>query len=313
MVMRSWRKRKSYGFTLIELLVVISIITLLVGIMSAGLHKMVVHARGLKQKAQLNAIEIGLEFFEKRYDILPDSKYTFSAETGEMVNGAQHLAEALLGRDEAGFDPKTRWHEAGEDTITDLYRNDDTTAEGRKSLNRRLGPFMDVQSTGAYTVDEIYGDVNYGVHSGEDWYRSPVITDVFGAKKIELANGVKVKVGSPVLYYKANVSSRIHKQDATQADYTGNPDITKWIYNFWDNTGITGDQDKNPGSGLPGHKGEAVDNVLTITKFYEMITNTKVSPGTNMERPYNAKSYLLISAGFDGIYGTRDDVTNFDY
>ena len=32
-----------------------------------------------------------------------------------------------------------------------------------------------------------------------------------------------------------------------------------------------------------------------------------------MPRPYRADSYILISAGYDGLYGTRDDICNFDW
>lgn len=317
MVMRSWRKRKSYGFTLIELLVVISIITLLVGIMSSGIHKMAVHARSLKQKSQLKTFTTGLEFFEKRYGILPESAKVNDGMSGEFVTGAHHLAEALIGRDERGFDSKSWWHYSDaktsdkEDSISDLYRNPDSSdADGvidKSSMKRRIGPFVNLDDVGAFTIEEIYGS-GTGLHSGsEEWNRAPVFTDVFGAKKIELANGEKVKVGSPILYYKAKEGVMLHKRDAVLGDYAN---INTWVYNFDDNLAITGDQDLSSGSGLPGHKGESADNVLTITKFYEMITNPKSSV---YERPYNAKSYLLISAGFDGIYGTRDDVTNFDY
>ncbi len=30
-----------------------------------------------------------------------------------------------------------------------------------------------------------------------------------------------------------------------------------------------------------------------------------------MSRPYRSDSFILLSAGFDGEYGTRDDVYNF--
>ena len=31
----------------------------------------------------------------------------------------------------------------------------------------------------------------------------------------------------------------------------------------------------------------------------------------DIKRPYRAQSYILISAGKDGLYGTSDDITNF--
>ena len=42
--------------------------------------------------------------------------------------------------------------------------------------------------------------------------------------------------------------------------------------------------------------------------FYDTITNSKI---TTQVRPYNQTSYILISAGFDGIFGTPDDIFNF--
>jgi hypothetical protein len=42
--------------------------------------------------------------------------------------------------------------------------------------------------------------------------------------------------------------------------------------------------------------------------FYDTITNSKI---TTQVRPYNQRSYILISAGFDSIFGTPDDIFNF--
>ena len=45
-------------------------------------------------------------------------------------------------------------------------------------------------------------------------------------------------------------------------------------------------------------------------KFYEETWNEKVEISTG--RPYRMDSYILMSAGFDGLYGTRDDIFNFE-
>ena len=315
MTMMSGQEVRSKGFTLIELLVVIAIITLLLGILSPAIHAMAVKAKSLKAKSQLNSIDAGLEFFEKRYGAFPESASVNDGESGDLVNGAQHLAEAMVGRDQRGFDPKSWWHASDpstgqtESTIRDLYRNDETTTEGKKSLARRIGPFVELKETGLFTVDQIYGAAGAGIHSDADWNQAYVLTDVFRAKKIELLNGEKVKVGTPILYYKAREGSTVY--NAVKNDYD---DLDEWIYNYYDNLAFTGDQDVAPGSGLPVLKDENEEKVLTIAKFYEMITNPQVSyHDANYQRPYNVNSYLLISAGWDGVYGTRDDVTNFDY
>jgi hypothetical protein len=43
-------------------------------------------------------------------------------------------------------------------------------------------------------------------------------------------------------------------------------------------------------------------------KFYDITRDPKVSTG---DRPVRADSYILMSAGFDGEYGTNDDIYNF--
>ncbi len=43
-------------------------------------------------------------------------------------------------------------------------------------------------------------------------------------------------------------------------------------------------------------------------KFYEFIRDKKLE---TRDWPYRPDSYILISAGADGVYGTADDITNF--
>jgi hypothetical protein len=43
--------------------------------------------------------------------------------------------------------------------------------------------------------------------------------------------------------------------------------------------------------------------------FYEATTNPNF---TTPVRPYRAESFILMSAGRDGLYGTADDVFNFE-
>jgi hypothetical protein len=58
----------------------------------------------------------------------------------------------------------------------------------------------------------------------------------------------------------------------------------------------------------------AYDNPKRLTEgegpvlFYKETWNQNVQVPGN--RPYRADSYILMSAGFDGLYGTKDDVFN---
>jgi hypothetical protein len=44
-------------------------------------------------------------------------------------------------------------------------------------------------------------------------------------------------------------------------------------------------------------------------KFYDFIQDPMI---LNFKKPFRPDSFLLISAGNDGLYGTKDDICNFD-
>lgn len=303
MSVKAKQVRVKKAFTLIELLVVMAIIALLIGILVPGMRSATRHAKNLKQKAAYHSMEVSLEFFVKAYDDYPPSASYPDGQSNKIVCGAQHLAEALAGRDEMGFDPKTRWHKPGEDTVDDLYRNDDS-AEGKASLKRRKDLFIEIEDTGIFTMDDLYDDYAGSVHTGTgtEWNRAPVITDVFRRKKI-IYNGKSIKTGSPVLYFKANTTTRAFRKVPGSDD-----DISKWIYNYNDNMAIA-DSDY----GLGTIRDVAVSHELTEEKFYKKVTNPHVyKPQDSMyDKPYNAATYILWSAGWDEVFGTKDDIVNF--
>ena len=52
------------------------------------------------------------------------------------------------------------------------------------------------------------------------------------------------------------------------------------------------------------------DGLGTTETFYYRINNNEVP--IDLGRPYKSDSYILLSAGFDGEYGTGDDIYNFE-
>ena len=56
---------------------------------------------------------------------------------------------------------------------------------------------------------------------------------------------------------------------------------------------------------------EGVNPLVSSSFFYEYIADPKVST-TTIKWPSRPDSYILISAGTDSLYGTRDDICNFD-
>jgi len=104
------------------------------------------------------------------------------------------------------------------------------------------------------------------------------------------------RVGMPILYYEANVSNILH--DGNQ------PSLS--IYNYYDNHSLVelgAPWDPTVVHPLwqlpPGGVGQV---------FYEITRDERI---TATPRPFKPDSYILISAGYDGLYGTKDDVFNF--
>jgi len=313
------------GFTLIELLVVISIIMMLIGLLATGIQGVKRHATNLRQKSNFHAIEVGLELFQKDYDDYPPSEMIdekSDGSPGPKVCGAQHLAEALVGRDTRGFDPKTNWYapDENESIYANVTAKGSTQQDEAASRTRRWKLFIELKEMGAFVMHDLYENYNGDVYSTKDpcspdSFRAPVLTDIFRQKEIKVPYKDHAEwVGSPILYYKANSSSRLFKKVPGKNAPAQSDDFTNWIYNYEDNRGIIE---------LGTIKDPAVkhhfDEEYTYTEdgrnrngvhlFYKTITNPKVS----YDKPFNAATFILISAGRDGIYGTRDDITNFDY
>ncbi len=296
-------ERKKYGFTMIELLTVIGIIALLVGLLIPALNMVNTMAKEAKQKAQLTAIEMALTAFRNDYGDYPESSWD---RPPANYCGAQKLAEALLGWDLLGFHPKSAWRSDGYDKDHNpVYGQPPST----QNLDERRGPYLELGSANAYKVgisapgrkDGLYDEP---VPLAPNTY---VICDAFGVKRITLTlpnnQTERFLAGTPILYYRANTLSKtLDRSLGTQS----------LIYDVYDNLPFINTQQfpKLPPlkKGLRLHKlGVAAG---TYQNFYEYIADPKAST-SGTAWPYRPDSYILISAGADGEYGTADDITNF--
>lgn len=299
-----------------ELLVVVAIITMLIGVLVPGMRGVTKHARKLKQKAYIHDIEIGIELFREDFGYYPDSDVlTADGVTApNLVCGAQHLAEAMLGRDDLGFDSRSNWHDTGEDT--EVYDDDDLSIQ---KYRKRM--YLELKETGAFTIEQLYpsisstdllsGKIVTGTpNNAKD--RAPMLTDLYGVR----IEGLDYKVGTPIVYFKANTASRLHEDEPDASDTSA---VTKtWIYDYYDNADIFElpsvedptdpeytannyfhhyDEDYTDANGNDGK-----------TLFYQDITNEMVQAMN--PKPHNPNTFLLMSAGADHTYGTKDDVTN---
>jgi prepilin-type N-terminal cleavage/methylation domain-containing protein len=305
--------REHGGFTLIELLVVIAIISMLVMIMASGLGKVMKSAKALKQKSVLHSLEVGLEFFHDENDGYPQSKVESSDGNGAspLICGAQHLAEALLGRDQRGFDPVSKWYAPKQNAAVKEYETDPT------SINRRKKLYVELKDSAVVLLEQLYDGYSGDVYSSDGTGKilAPVITDIFRQRQVTLPSGQRYFVGNPILYYKANEGSRDFEWDPLPTQES------RLIYNYEDNAAlITLGPVKDPVDtkhlfdptepySYTDPKGVAKTG-FGKQRFYNTITDPAVQ---NFRKPYNPQSFLLISAGYDGIFGTKDDVTNFNY
>ena len=272
------------------------------------------------------------------YDSARDNQYDIPL--GVPYCGANKLAEALVGMDLLGFHPNsdfrsnntfshpledgTMYHEgetyhaatAYEPAGAPLYWE---TPE--ENIRARWGPFVELENANAFTIQDIYDPtplVGPGIRDFDVDRGNLVLCDVFAKKR-----HAGKKTGMPILYYKAR--TQFTQQD--YADVQGN-EIRDDIYYYMDNYNLLAlGSAENPGTWHPLANGLAGDggdynlggpdytSDLDWVDFENMILNPQVSTITTVtpiKRPYRAGSYILISAGKDGLYGTPDDIFNFD-
>jgi type II secretory pathway pseudopilin PulG len=301
----------------IEILVVVGIIAMLAGLLMPAVHTVQKMARETKQKAQFTAIELGLAAFKSDYGDYPPSDWfdpSISGTTPGLYCGAQKLAEAMLGWDLLGFHPESAWRADGLAAGVGNAGIANTVYFEADTLKKRKSRYVELDTANPFLlgggVDALFpGAV------GSLAPRTYVLCDVFGRteRKVQLADGKMATAGTPILYYKANPASLLHDPVDWQR-------TSACIYDARDNAPIVslgwlGDATK--AQNLRRQHPLAPDIVLpNFEYFYNYTLDKKVAvprnAGALVRRwPVRPDSYLLISAGMDGLYGTDDDICNF--
>ena len=284
-------KHKKLAFTLVELLTVLAIIAILVALLIPALAVVRNMARETQQKAQLTTTEMGLTAFKNDYGDYPPSAER--DDEGVHYCGAQKLAEALLGQDLLGFHPDSLFRNDGTDKDNEeLYPDDPDMA----NLKARRGPYLELATTNAFRLGDSVDKPGLFKDTAPLEKDTFVLCDVFGVKRITLADEKNVKAGTPILYYRANTSSK---------KMEGFP-FGDRIYNCRDNLplielGVLPDA-------KPGDRHRLRDDAGQY--FYDEEYKI-IDPKVKIKWPYRPDSYILISAGVDGEYGTSDDICNF--
>lgn len=275
------------AFSIIELLTVMSIIVILLSLLLPSLNMAKRYAKEVKQKAQFNSIDTAMELFSGIWEGYPPSEACSGA---IPYDGAMKLCEALVGQDLMGFHPRSIFAEDFMDVDGNLLYDRDPNNDGddpdEANLKSRKGPYLQLERANAYRLRRLYssvGSFNQNVY---------VLCDVYNrVRDLQTGRGI----GMPILYYRANTSGIKHDPNdlPTPGDDKGQ------FYNYLDN-------DELIAQGVPS----GGNHLLDSDKFYEITKDKRIT--ITAGRPYRQDSYVLISAGFDGIYGTEDDIFNFE-
>lgn len=298
---------KRAAFTIVELLTVMSIIVILIGLLVPALSSVKRFAKKVKQQAQFYSIGAALELFSNEEEGYPDSGAL--DEDNQEYCGALKLCEAMVGQDLLGFHPSSHFRsdltiDGTADTLLYDYDPDDLGDDpNEENIRSRKGPYLQLENANAYRLGHLFYDMGNFRADSENLF---VLCDVYS----RVTNRVTgKKVGMPILYYKANTSGIRHDTDYEPTDDNNNGNI----YNYFDN-------DELVQLGMPWAPGlthpicstggmTSIGDPADWKIFYEMTRNDDIA--IEVGRPHRADSYILLSAGFDGEYGTSDDIFNF--
>lgn len=275
--------KKKVGFTIVELLTVMSIIVILIGLLVPAISRVREYAKKVTQMTQLATIGTGIEFFNSESDGYPPSGAWDSR--NQAYCGALKLCEAMMGQDLMGFHPDSDFLRDGFD------RSGTRRLYVTATLDARKKPYLPLENANVQKLRDIYGAGNTNPFLPDSY----VLCDVFSHAYKSGARG-----GMPILYYKADASNNFHDPNTnpTATNSQGN------IYNYWDNQMLVM-------LGKPWEQGVSSRHALMDPdRFYKNTRNHKIP---YPPRPYRADSFILITAGLDGEYGTADDICNFEW
>ena len=337
------------GFSLVELLTVIFIIGLLIAILVPSLSAARNATKKMTTAKALDSIKVGLEMFKNEngsdfpqtngyppsFAHPPITGYSFRPELGEfpflegnpVVTGAHWLPAMLMGVDQLGYLKRSSVPNVG--TIRaepDKWYTVDALGTG-KSITDRSQLYADPGGLRTVKTRDLPGRPNKAFFP--NWTENdnepramqqlPVIVDAFD---------------QPILYYAANTHGKVTNMVADLHDPNNNYDGDVQekgppFYFHQDNIGFTGTETQAgwdfAGNGRPhaiAKSGAAAGRAEIVADtsretFARYILDQKVLDAMLNQRSTdiplrasNADSYILISAGVDGRYGTADDVSN---
>jgi prepilin-type N-terminal cleavage/methylation domain-containing protein len=259
-----------------------------------------------------------------------------------QMTGAQWAVRYLMGKDLQGYvAPRSvpqnchfgtvGWEQKGWYSNPNDPNGEWWFPEGTKPF-ARSGPYITADAVKVVQAGTLPGYKADGLSSNDPRYTNPIMVDTFGM---------------PILYYSsdsryadqpnANIATSKHASADPNLGYPG-------VYNYGDNAYITGGYSCAcggdppvcsctlfPAKNLSGFASDpnnpwfpevwadsAPTNWATVIStqgnsfpYYIMNKSAFESTGSKTVQPVRRDSFLLISPGKDGRFGTSDDVTNF--
>jgi type II secretory pathway pseudopilin PulG len=315
------------AFTLVELLTVIAIIVLLIGILVPTLSNAKTQAKQAKTAVQISSIGSGCEMFRNEMERYPFSAgpNPFGAKPDVILSGAQWLATSLAGADRQGYVKPTRTNDTNNNGEVLNDPADWVAWYAGKGKWPRLGPYVTVTDSSCMPVSEWISRMGQPVPDDSDLLKTGTYDD-------SLWTNVKMPIfvdafGYPILYYVADPTA-----DKPFSKNKG-PKREVGIYDYSDNAAFTGNEGghgrndrKQDGIdfaatgkthplgvfGYTDEKTEPKPNTFTGEVYSRSTFQSTVKNGKGRVAPHNPDKYLLISAGADGLFGTSDDIRNFN-
>ncbi len=254
----------------------------------------------------------------------------------QQLYGAQWLVRHLMGKNLDGFVPKRNVPsnmQVAPTNVTPYAQNgwyDITAASANKPLDR-VGPYLNVDQVKVVKPAELSGTKNDALWTSMQW------------PKIGQEEVIIDKFDTPILYYVANPLGRVLASE-NSLPY-GTP-VQPGSFRHWDNAGFTGYKTGsatadvgwnfgggphpigkfapngfNPSGGTPIDLDDAANRDTFVSYIHDhnhhkAAINTSGAmptiPDTYRYQAANKDRFLLISAGEDHVYGTKDDIKNFD-
>lgn len=286
------RRTTRLAFTLVEILVAIGIIVILIGLLIPVVNRVRTSAREADVRNQLAVLSAAIKMYEMDFraypgplsndEIIQGASVIVDASDQDQITMSENLVLGLLG----GL-----WNDGG--TITFDWER---VGKGPSSLGNsptKKNPYLESTNLSwnlpGYTPSDLSGEYKDSIADIDD-SNIPEFVDRFSDPM-------------PILYYRARVGADGVIGDGGTLQYDVRQNLAYTQAYSGQSIGI-GREFPNHGLVVLGDINDSiVDGPNDALPYFKHPTIA--------DTPREKDSYILISAGKDRVYGTKDDICNF--